>query len=508
MIKGIGKGMFMRVFELAEIFSDGMIFQRDQPIHVYGTAFQPCDLRIEFDRLEIIQTVGKGFFDIALPSHTAGKNYRLIIESLGTTAQKQILRDVYCGEVWVAGGQSNMAMSLKDTEEYKENPVIPKKEEIRFFTVGRNAFSSPEDFGEGYEWAFCEDRKWDSCNEESALCFSAAAYHFAQEIYRDLSVPIGIINCNVGGSGIFSWMSEDALQANPDLEETIASYQRSIEKNDVKTEEENFHRYLDQYRSDYREGGNISGTLTELPCIYFEEKGRYSFKRPSCLYHGMLSKITRFGVKGMIWYQGESEAFAECAPIYKSAMKSLVTMLIRESARPSYSFQFVQLAPWDCNDAFPWADICNAQREFFLENPQYGMITIGDCGGGEDIHPPKKKAAGQRLAYAALNNAYGMAQEFTGPVAVSAAWTDSRIKIDFIHHHGMHVKEPIGRFIVRYSDDTAQEENAQLVCPVVYVDCDRTRTPRSVEYEYNSNPLIGLFNDSGIPAGIFKISMG
>lgn len=493
----------MKKFQLADVFCDGMIFQRNQPIYIYGEAFEDCEIAAKLDGKKTTANVQKGFFRMELDPHTAASDLTLEVCS---GAQCEVIRNVFCGEVWLAGGQSNMACFLKYTEAYKNGEPILHNENIRFYTVGRNAVAAADAFGEGYEWAYNADIRWDSCNERTAPFFSAVAYYFAQDIQNKLGVPVGIINCNVGGSNIYNWIPESVILQNRDIQGIWTRFQEEAKNFDLLTCKTTLHKYLDQVKKEWCNEDYLSSMGGEIPTVYYEEYGPYCYRRPCCLYHSMLSKVAHFNVRGMIWYQGESDACTEAAGTYKSAMYSLVGHLKNTLNNPAYSFQFVQLAPWDDPHVKQWQDVCNAQREFFMENPLWGMITIGDCGDA-DIHPVRKKPVGQRLALAALNNAYGIPCEFVGPCAVEAKFRDGEIEIAFTHDKGMYVKDTIGRFEVEDYAGNFIECRAYLKSNKVYVEYPAEQAPKSVRYAWCAFPHIGLYNDSHLPASIFAIDI-
>lgn len=493
----------MNVFKLADIFQNGMILQRDLPVYIYGEIFIDCELTITLDGQTYTNNYKRGPFRAVLKPVRAGCNYKLAVSSQG---QNVVIDKIYCGEVFIAGGQSNMAMYLRDTDEYKENNKIDENSDIRFYTIGRNSLPSPSDFGDGYEWAYNKDSGWDSLNSHTAPFMSAVAYHFARYLYKSLKVPVGIINCNVGGSNIYCWMPEDIILAQKDLSRIVNNYRSDVIKMDINKQTEAFRAYLDDIKKNWYNDEFLKSNGGELPSVYYEEYGIYSFKRPSFLYHSMLKKVIDFNVRGMIWYQGESDAFAECADIYKRAMYTFIDLLKCRSKNDDYAFQFVQIAPWQDENVRQWEDICNAQREFFTENPRYGMVTTGDCGGGTDIHPPKKKKVGERLAKAALNNVFGIKSDYTGPCAVSAKLRDGQIIIDFIHNDGMYIKNDIGRFEIEYETDIVKAD-AFLSDGKVIIKAQDNPRPLYVRYEWRSDYQIGLYNSSDIPASLFRLKV-
>lgn len=488
-------------FRLGTIFGDGMVIQRNKPVRIFGEAYSDITLEVCFDGIWSIQKISEGPFIFCLPPHRAATGLELYFRC----SDKEIsIRDIACGEVWIASGQSNMAMSLKDTWEYKEDQSVRTESNIRFYTVGRNSLPSANDYGEGYEWVFCRDSGWLYCDDDSAPYFSAVGYHFAVKLFDELKVPVGVISCNAGGSNMFSWMSEKTLSSDEDFRRLRAL---SPVENAYDEDLLEFRGFLDEYKDMASLLPNVAGTAGELPLIYFEQNERFSFKRPFCLYDSMLSKISTYSVKGMIWYQGESEAFAGISEIYAKILSGLTEMLKEDSGESNYAFEFVQIAPWKYDGILQWENICNEQRKFALSHPKYGMITTGDCGGGEDIHPQRKKVVGTRLALAVLNNVYSVPAEYCGPLAEEAVFCGGTISIRFSHCSGMHIRKDDIVFDVINKDGSAIKIMPEISGDHMLLRIGDTVKPVSVRYEFRRDYDIGLYNDSGFPASLFEIEV-
>ncbi|HJD22897.1 MAG TPA: sialate O-acetylesterase [Firmicutes bacterium] len=487
-------------FCLAPVFGDGMVVQRNQPIRIYGQAEEALRLQVDFDGVHAAPAVSKGRFAFLLPPHRAGTGLTLRIAGGG---EELTIRDIACGEVWIAGGQSNMAMDLSGTAEYEQDPDIPACEEIRFYTVGRNSLCCPAEYGEGYGWAYAADSGWLRCGPDSAPHFSAVGYHFARKLHEDLKVPVGVISCNVGGSNMFSWLPRRAIEENP----AIARF--ADFPPDGRPEEELLAEYQ-AYMKGWLEGrdslANVSGTAEELPCVYYEWNNRYSYKRPSCLYNAMLSKVSRYTAKGVIWYQGESEAMDGYAAVYLTTLETLVETFRRDQGNPGLAFAMVQLAPWNCPEVRDWEAVCDQQRRFSLRHPRYGMVTIGDCGG-DDIHPAAKGPVGQRLALAVRNKAYGHGCEYSGPVAAEARQYGQVLTVRFTHSEGLYAPEGRPAFCIRYDDGTAEEAGCLIEGDCIHLSCAPGKRALYVEYEYRIDADIGLYNAQRLPASLFRLEV-
>ena len=521
-------------FKLADYYTSGMIFQRERPIYIEGEAFASGKITAVLDSDYAEVEVQPGKFTLELPPHSAARGLMLTIFAEG---QVEVLNDIYIGEVWIAGGQSNMEWPLNQSDEYRQHPHVKENADIRFYTVARNNFAHANDYGAGYEWVHGSDSGWAGCGVANAPHFSAAGYFFAHRLYEMLDVPIGIINCNVGGSSIFSWIPREAILANEEIAFVQHEHDALVVSQNDEEERARYHNALDVHAPYMRNELNIGGT--QWSRWFFHLEGGYSayhYHRPSGLYHAMLEKIVRFPVRGMIWYQGETESNPHKGPHYAAALDALVGNLRKQQRNDDFAFNFVQLAPWDCPGNDSWPVVCDQMRKFAVRNPQYGMVTIGDCGGGTDIHPPRKRPLGERLALAALNNTYGITREYTGPqatqaVRMAAASGDGDIKsanggtneicIHFDHAERLEQRgyayelNGLGRFEFLYADGTkksateARMDNEAkppcVVLPVVL--SDNGDVPMQVQYEFVCEPRIGLYNQVGLPAGTFRLTI-
>ena len=501
-------------FKLADYYTSGMIFQRERPIYIEGEAFMAGKITAVLDYVRVVTTVQPGKFSLTLPPHPAGRGHTLTIFGEG---QCEILNDIYIGEVWIAGGQSNMEWTLQNADEYRQHPHIRENADLRFYTVARNNFPNAADYGAGYEWAHGRDSGWAGCGVSNAPHFSAAGYFFAHRLYEMLNVPIGIINCNVGGSSIFSWIPKEAILANEEIAFVWHEHEALVASQIDAEERARYHKVLDEHAHYMKNDLNITGTQWSRWFFQLEQYGAYHYHRPAGLYAAMLDKIARFPTRGMIWYQGETESNPHKGPHYAAALEALVGNLAKQQENPDFAFNFVQLAPWDCPGNESWATVCDQMRHFAVTHPQFGMVTIGDCGGGTDIHPPRKQPVGERLALAALHNTYGITREYTGPLAISATRDKNEIRVSFSHATQLEKRgyeyEPhgLGRFELLTADGTKT--------PATEARIDNNSTPPSVvitapagnfiyvQYEYTCEPKPTLANQVGLPASTFRLEI-
>ena len=502
----------MRLFQLAAHYGSGMIFQRGRPILIEGEAFVSCEIMAKLGGDTKCVTISPGAFNLELPARDADRGVTFTVSAKHCDGEAEHTEtvefsDIYIGEVWIAGGQSNMQWHVCDTDEFRQNPVIKVNEDLRFYSVGRNVVTSPCELDEGYEWAFSADYGWAGCNEESAPRFSAVAYYFAHTLYDAIKVPIGIINCNVGGSSIYSWIPEDDMKENPEIKHIWEAQSKELAETDAALARLKYHQHLDGMKAEDI-GNNVVTQEGELGTVYYDEPGPYRYHWLGILYKSMLKRVSAFPARGMLWYQGETESWNEGGKCYASALESLVGVMKRRQNDPDFAFNYIQLAPFDNPDLNLWATVCDQMRKFMLNHPDYAMITIGDVGCAKDIHPPQKRALGERLAYAAMHRSYDINREFTGPIAEKANRIGDEVCISFIHAKGLH-QRPLnpGRFELVYDDGTVVTPTPEIRDDAVFLPLPEGPTPQYVRYEFVPCPQIGLFNYVGLPASLFELSV-
>ena len=305
--------------KLATIFTSGMVIQRDMPIRIFGEG--KGKIRAEFCGVcREFENTSDGKWEIEFPPMPAGGPYTM---KINTDGEKTVLEDILVGDVWICGGQSNMEQILARTDgglEYAENC---REENIRFFTVPRRVVRDEPYTCWHFFYSDNLDTPWEICDTQSAWYFSAIGFHFAKKVYAETGVPIGMINCNWGGTQIEPYIEKSLCRKEP----AVAVVLNMHEENLVQIDEEKYEKEFSEARKKEIE------FLTNVRCDSVEEVrklglraaeyklynsgvavpyGKYSNTIPGSLYDSMVSRIVPFGVKGVLWYQGESNAHSPC----------------------------------------------------------------------------------------------------------------------------------------------------------------------------------------------------
>jgi len=440
---------------LPQILSSNMVLQRDQPINIWGFAAAGEIVKVDFAG-QTKQTI----------TNQDGK-WAVVLSALKTSSVPQTmtiagsnkieLNNILVGEVWVCSGQSNMEYQMrklvKIPKPKNEKLSFPfdavekaKNTQIRIFLVNRKQLSKPDSLHKS--WAIAQD---------SALrAFSAVGYFFAKELQEKLGVPVGMISSAVSGSAIEPWISPEALA------------QEAYFKN--------------------QKVGNDPGKF----------------------YTPMIEPLTKFKIKGFLWYQGETNCFLNETISYSYKLKSLVN-LWRKAWGEQLPFYYVQIAPFDYSrqksdkvvltaDTEP--NFWEAQQQV-LRLPNTGMISTTDLNdNGGDLHPTYKWEVGRRLALLALAKTYDQNLPFSGPVYQSVSFKENEAILAFDHLKSTSTKIITG-FTIAGSDGKFVAAEAVIKGGKVVVYSKEIAQPKAVRYNWTENPS-GNFYSNGLPALPFR----
>ncbi|MBR5184510.1 MAG: sialate O-acetylesterase, partial [Bacteroidales bacterium] len=348
--------------ELPSVFSDNMVLQQQTSVAIWGKAKPNSKIVItstwsKSKTIVVADNSGKWFTQIDTP--TAGGPYEMTFND----GEKVTLKNILIGEVWICSGQSNMAQPMKG---YMGQPTAQAAE---YITEARPETPIRSCNLENHLSLTAQDEcpaKWYTHNPVGVAEASAAAYFFAQKIYKQLRIPVGIINVSWGGTPIEAWMNPEILKS--------------------KFSEEVNLKHLDNMELPETDPHEAAGVL----------------------YNGMLHSVIPFTAKGFLWYQG---CHNRCEhELYKKLQPAFVQMLREEWKNEDMPFYFTQVAPFNYEDPderdtgyMMWA-----QAQTLEMIPNSGMATTHDTGEFDCIHPANKKAVGDRLAFLALTRDYGM----------------------------------------------------------------------------------------------------
>jgi sialate O-acetylesterase len=612
---------------LAPIFGDHMVLQRHQSIPVWGWADPGELVRLELNQQRSdAQADSQGRWRAVFAAEQAGGPYHLSVAASNTV----VVNDVLIGEVWLAGGQSNMEWSVAQSRDAEAEIAQSNWPQIRHIKISKTLAFTPKDSTGAASWKVGAP--------EDVGQFSAAGYYFARKLHRELGVPIGIVNATWGGTNIETWISAQTL-------ETQSDFNMRLMPADAASFEASYNARMWEVVSRWRQGTAAeSSPLTNWQSLelddsvwpklrapgYWEEQGlkdldgviwyrrtlelstaqaasaatlhlgmvddcdetfvngmpvgktcgwdmqrRYNLPAkmlragrnviavrvtdtgggggfhgqadamqlhtangrvalagtwraevesvmrkgfpapndlPTLAFNAMIKPIAGFPVKGVIWYQGESNV--PRAHQYAQTFPMLIADWRMQWGQPTLPFYFVQLAsflPLKDNSlrGSTWAELRDAQLQT-LKVPRTGMVVSTDVGDANSIHPLNKQAIGQRLALHALKNEYGKSELVaSGPLYRAMRVRVRQIEINFTE---------IGSGLIISSDSTQllgftiadqsgqfRPAQAQISGNSVIVHSPKIAHPKAVRYGWFDNPQeANLFNREGLPASPFR----
>lgn len=425
-------------FTVSEMFSSHMVLTHDRKHPVWGTA--PAGAKVEITLGEArAQCVAdsQGNWTALIDTPAPG-----VVSTLTIRCGEECIafEDVVSGEVWLAGGQSNMempVMCVRDGRTLAEADVYPS---VRMKTISRRAGSHRQ-----YGWHFypmdSSDSDWKLPDRESIACFSAIGYQFAALLSESLNIPVGIIDCNWGGTKIHSWIPRSVLEQHEDTRADLQLY-ASMQKNVGDKAMPNFERFQASIRD---MGVDLPDFITQslrdpkYHCAYDAKvldnpPGGYGDPhRPGALFETMISRVAPFPIAGVLWYQGESNAGPDEAPRYASLFKLMRDAWHNAWNDSSIPFLTCQLATFEMPASWGTADwtTLRLQQIECAKLPGVSMAVLLDIGDRTDIHPLDKIPAAQRLHALAMEDVYGKPCDAHEPAPVSCAFEENRVVLRF-----------------------------------------------------------------------------
>lgn len=479
---------------LPAVFGDNMVLQRDMPVPVWGWADAGEKVTVKAAGQTVTAAPGSdGKWSAKLAPLSVGGPITVTVSGKNTITMNNVL----VGEVWFCSGQSNMQMSVKSSNDSEKEIAAANFPQIRLLSVPLRGTQEPQAEFQG---------KWQQCSPESVANFSAAAYFFGRELYKNLNVPIGLIHCSWGGSSCEAWVKRSILEADPQYKELLEKWDRDCENYDPAKVKAAFETQMAKWRKDAAAAKAAGKEVPRAP----RNPGdiRTGQHRPANLYNGMLYACMPYAIRGALWYQGETNAGR--AYQYRDLFPLMIKSWRDEWKQGDFPFYFVQLANYMAEKPEPsesgWAELREAQT-MTLKLPHTGQAVIIDIGEAKDIHPKNKQDVGKRLALWALAKDYGKNIVFSGPMFKSAEKQDNKMVVHFDHVGGGLVAKngpALKGFAVAGADHKFVWADAQIVGDTVVVSSSQVSAPVAVRYAWADNPVCNLYNQAGLPACPFR----
>ena len=393
----------MAALEIPSIFSDHMVLQRDHPVTVWGWAEPGEVVTVEFaGRSATATATVDGRWEAVLPSFPASADGRDLTVRAKSGDTKTVT-NVVVGDVWILGGQSNMGWTVGQSEGAAEAKARANYSWLRWFNQLPN---------EGAADAPARDVKggrWQPVTSRMAEHVSAVGFYFAEALRPALQgIPVGLVNTSMGGTVIESWIDLPTLKAHPAAKKALDAYEAALGSYDRRMNEwalakSQWEKAAGEARAKNQPPPKKDDFITNGPL------GPHHFRRPSALFHGKVAPIQPFAARGIIWYQGESNAAnPEAASNYGSLLSTLIQRWRDGWREPKLFFLVVQLPGYDPpNRSADWPTLRAQQSEVVQKTTRTALAVTMDVGEQNDIHPVRKQPVGERLALLARRHIYG-----------------------------------------------------------------------------------------------------
>ena len=466
--------------QMSPLYSDNMVLQHGQTLTIQGKADagEKVTVSIAGQKKKTVAS-SNGKWQVSLNPLKAGGPYTLTIS---TPNRMLIYNKVLAGEVWLCSGQSNMEFHLGWADTGKRDIPQSLDEEIRLFDMKARWRT------DAVEWEasvldslnhlqYFTSASWEECSPKSVSDFSAVAYYFGKMLKDSLNVPVGLICNAIGGSPAEAWIDRRTLEYE------FPAILRDWTKNDF---------IQDWVRG--RAALNIKKSSDNFQRHPYE---------PCYLYESGILPLQQYPIKGVIWYQGESNAHNKDA--HEKLFKLLVDSWRTNWNNPQLPFYYVQLSSLN-RPSWPW--FRDSQRRLMEEIEYTGMAVSSDKGDSLDVHPLHKQAIGERLARWALHKTYDKKHVIpSGPLYKSVSFVKGKAYVEFDYSEGMKTAvegEELRTFELAGEDGRFYPAQAVVEGNRVKVWTKAVKAPKVVRYGWQPFTRANLVNAEGLPASTFR----
>ena len=459
-------------FRLASILQDHMVVQQARPFTLWGWA--PAGTKVEarasWGASASVESDSQGRWELQLsvPEAKPGdfKSYRIDIVCGSETLA---LTDLLIGEVWFCSGQSNMEMIMqplppwtRGVTDYPAEIAAADHPNLRICKIKRETSEQVRD---------TLNAKWSVCTPSSVANFSGVAYYFGRRLLRELNIPVGMVVSSYGGASCQAFIKREVLEADPVLKKN----------------------YLDPDRVKPNEQQHL---------------------RPMLIYNAIIHPLMKLSVRGILWYQGESNAGDIRG--YAHLNKSMIDSWRKEFGQGLLPFYFVQMTPYNWDKDKPKQDpAANRYARFretqssILSHPATGMVCTMDVGEPNDIHPINKRPVGERLAALALSNDYGRKVVHSGPVFRDMKVKAEKVRIRFDSKSvsgGLTTSDGQAprHFFLSGADSVLRPATSSMRGRQIILRAEGVARPVAVRYAFTNYPVTNLQNKEGWPAFPFR----
>lgn len=479
---------------LPKIFTDNMVIQQEMPVHFWGKGIPGEKLRVTF-LPEIKETIvaSDSTWNITMkPRKANGKPERIVFLTGEATVT---LQNVVVGDVWLCLGQSNMEWPMKKEQHFEEEVKNANLPLLCFYNpkyAGKNVYGVK--YGDSLLQRlkaadFYQEVQWESSNSSTVNGMSAVGYYFGKSILKREGLPVGLINLAIGGCPIETFISKGALKKSKRFSAKVNGNWLINEALPVWV----------------RERGNQN--VGAAPVLYGDEHGPNHAYKPGFAYKSGIEPIVKMPVRGVLWYQGESNAQEhQRVQEYTALQKLMIEDYRKKWKQPKMPFYWVQLSSIDTihYKGQLWPEFRNGQRKLLDQLKYVGMAVSSDIGAKNDVHPQNKKDVGYRLARWALKDVYNNTILPSRPLPLKARYKNDKVFVYF-KYSGKFLKTSNARQLKGFSIDGKSEAHAfieknRVIIPV-------KKKPLYIYYGWKPFSDGNLINSENLPASSFKIEV-
>lgn len=479
-------------FELALPFTDHAVIQAGEKVPVWGSADPGEEVRVQLgERTRTTKATKNGAWKVEFEAfEVSARGIPLVVTSNGKSL---VRKDLVFGEVWIATGQSNMRWMLKDCATGKEVIANGKDDGLRVLNFQGSLHPGgkryPREFLKNLNPAnYYQSKGWQRASPDSLAGFSGVGYFFARKLRAELGVPVGIIHLAVGGSPMEAHLPQLAFEGDEQLKGLLNQWWKNPE----------YPRWCRQ-----RAALNLTHWLKN------PVKGRtppHPFA-PAFLWEAGVEPLLPFPVKGVLWYQGESNAtedggrgLAVEKEVNRRKFASLIKSWRRAWSKENLPVYFVQLPGLNRD----WELFREMQLEVSREVPGVGMAVTIDVGHPTNVHPPSKKPVGERLARLALAGTYGKKLVSSSPVMKAMEFAGETAVVFFDQKVTVPPGETAKGFEVAGEDRVFHPAIARVDGKSVILRSSKVSTIVAVRYAWADDPNCNVTNGEGLPLGPFR----
>lgn len=513
-------GLLHAGLRLPNIFGDHMVLQRGKPVTVWGSADAGEAVEVRFaGQAKTTRADAKGTWTLHLEPLEANAVGQILF--VKASSGEQTFSDVLIGDVWLCGGQSNMEWTLRACRDADIEIPAARLPGIRFIRIPKLARMSPQDDfpvksptdGEG-NWRLAIPEQVENC--------TGVGYFFAKRLHRNLKIPIGLVDTSWGGTMAQHWATKESLRPIPEMKPYFEKFETALKE--------------------WNEGGGVDGAKKRLETDLkdFEvaradaiAKGEREPRKPNPrsytdpadkgqpggMINGVLYPVARYRYKGILFYQGENNSFAESWKPFYATFPAVIDDW-RNVLQDDLPFCIIQIAGWSNRRSMSY-DMnhhCNVIREIqhltWERTENTGLIVTYDTNSNGSIHPGRKTPVGERAARWALAEVYGheghgtrKPLEWRGPVYAAHEVKDGKVYISFHEktHRGLRLDQDVEvGFYIAGDDREFHHARARINKDTLIVWHDEVKEPRAVRYAWSNLPMGGLMNARELPAYPFR----